>query len=356
MQRSSPVLDPLPFSTPADNAACREMIRTGSRSFHVASLLLPDGVREAAYALYGFCRMSDDTVDVDGGCGGAVASLRARLDRVYAGEPASGAVDRPLADTVRRFAIPRATLDALLDGMQWDVDQRRYETEDDLEAYAARVAGSVGAMMAALMGARSADMVARACDLGVAMQYTNIARDVGEDARGGRLYLPRQWMREAGLDPDAWLAAPTFSAALASVVARLLARADALYRRSDSGIARLPHAFRPAIFAARLLYADIGAQIEKRGFDSVSARARVGAARKTWLVGRALRASARSQAGPHTAPALAATQFLVDAVTAHAAAPVLNGARRLEDDVTWVLDLFASLERRAQTNGARAGV
>lgn len=331
------------------------MIRTGSRSFHAASLLLPDAVREGSYALYGFCRLSDDAVDVDGGCGGAVAQLRARLDRVYAGDPAPGAVDRPLADTVRRFAIPRATLDALLEGLQWDVDERRYDTEADLEAYAARVAGSVGAMMAALMGVRSAEMVARACDLGVAMQYTNIARDVGEDARAGRLYLPRQWMREAGLDPDAWLASPMFSASLASVVARLLARADALYRRSDSGIARLPRAFRPAIFAARLLYADIGAQIEKRGFDSVSVRARVVTARKVWLIGRALRVSSRPPAGSHATPALAATQFLVDSVTAQTASPALDRNRGVEEDVTWVLDLFAALERRTQPGGARAG-
>ena len=96
--------------------------------------------------------------------------------------------------------------DALFEGLQWDCEGRRYEDLEALHAYAARVAGAVGVMMALLMGVRDADALARACDLGVAMQLTNIARDVGEDARAGRLYLPLDWLREAGLDPAAFLA------------------------------------------------------------------------------------------------------------------------------------------------------
>ncbi len=87
-------------------------------------------------------------------------------------------------------------------------------------------------MMSILMGARTPRILARACDLGVAMQLTNIARDVGEDARAGRLYLPLQWLRSAGIDPEAWLARPVFSAALGAVVQRLLDAADGLYARS----------------------------------------------------------------------------------------------------------------------------
>ena len=89
------------------------------------------------------------------------------------------------------------------------------------------------------MGARSADLIARACDLGVAMQLTNIARDVGEDARAGRLYLPRAWLREAGVDPVEWLATPRFRPEIAAVVARLLKHAEGLYARADAGIAGL---------------------------------------------------------------------------------------------------------------------
>lgn len=327
-----------PYATPADNAACRELIRTGSRSFHTASLLLPDDVREGAYALYGFCRLSDDAVDIDGRAD-AVSGLRARLDAVFAGAP--GVADRPLADAVRRFALPRAPLDALLEGLAWDAEGRRYETEADLEAYAARVAGSVGAMMAALMGARTPMQLARACDLGVAMQYTNIARDVGEDARNGRLYLPRTWMREAGLDPDVWLAAPRFSANLATVVERLLRRADVLYTRADAGIAQLPRAVRPAIHAARLLYAAIGDEVARRGYDSVSARAHVPARRKALLAAQAIH---RAPRGVCTDAALPGTQFLVDAVMAQPTPT--DRARSGGRDIVWVLELFETLERR----------
>jgi 15-cis-phytoene synthase len=102
--------------------------------------------------------------------------------------------------------LPRELPAALLEGFAWDAAGRYYETIDELHDYCARVAGSVGAMMALIMGVKNKQVLARACELGNAMQLTNIARDVGEDARNGRLYLPRSWMREAGIDPQAWLA------------------------------------------------------------------------------------------------------------------------------------------------------
>jgi 15-cis-phytoene synthase len=336
------------FARPADLAACREMIRVGSRSFHSASLLLPGDVRAGAYALYGFCRLSDDVVDVEQGGVEAIGRLRARLDRVYAGRPAD-AVERALADTVLCFAIPRALLDALLEGLAWDAEGRVYETLSDVYAYAARVAGSVGAMMAALMGARTADLVARACDLGVAMQLTNIARDVGEDGRAGRLYLPRTWLREAGIDPDAWLADPSFGLGLARVVERLLRRADYLYERADAGITHLDAAFRPAIFAARHLYAEIGARVARRGFDSVSTRVSTPAWRKVALLAHALARARRAPVGSPVGAPLEETAFLVEAV-ANEALPFRVAAasrrRSFEEDIAWVVDLFAKLEER----------
>ena len=102
-------------------------------------------------------------------------------------------------------------------------------------------------MMTLVMGQRSPEIVARACDLGVAMQLTNIARDVGEDARAGRLYLPLSWLREVGIDPDAWMAKPVFNSQIAAVLRRLLDTADALYSRATFGIANLPATCRPGI-------------------------------------------------------------------------------------------------------------
>jgi len=181
-----------------DYAACREAIRQGSRSFFAASLLLPGKVRTPAYGLYAFCRLSDDAVDIEGGSSAAVERLRERLSRAYEGDPHPIAADRAMADLVRRYAIPRTVPEALLEGLAWDAEGRRYETLEGLHDYAARVAGTVGVMMTLIMGARDPQALARACDLGSAMQLTNIARDVGEDARAGRLYLPLLWLREAG--------------------------------------------------------------------------------------------------------------------------------------------------------------
>jgi hypothetical protein len=190
--------------------------------------------------------------------------------------------DRALACVVHQAGLPRILLDALLEGFAWDAEGRRYETLEDLHDYAARVAGTVGAMMSMVMDTRSPSALARACELGLAMQLTNIARDVGEDARAGRLYLPLQWLREAGIDPDAWLQQPEFSPAIAKVVQRLLHAADTLYRRAERGVAELPRDCRPAIQAARLVYAEIGREIEAAGFDSVNRRAVVSRHAASW--------------------------------------------------------------------------
>jgi phytoene synthase len=272
-----------------------------------------------------------------------VDALRRRLDAVYAGAPRNGAIDRALADTVDRFGLPRAPFDALLEGLEWDAGGKPCRTQSDLYAYAARVAGSVGAMMAVLMGAQAPMLVARACDLGVAMQLTNIARDVGEDARAGRLYLPHDWLEAAGVDRIAFMAAPRFTPALASVVARLLQEAETLYRRADHGVAALAPAYRGAIAAARLLYAEIGAEVLRRGGDSVSRRCAVSAPRKLALLAKAYVARAKPVQHVLAAPALAETQFLVDAIAGRAP-PAVSGEAIA--GASWAIALFAALEAR----------
>jgi phytoene synthase len=337
----------------ADLAACRAALRNGSKTFLAASFLLPRGVHEPASALYAFCRLADDAVDGPQGRCGAVATLRERLAQAYAGVPQAHAADRALAVVVKRYGIPRALFDALLEGFEWDVQGRRYETLEELQDYGARVAGTIGAMMALLMGVRSAEGLARACDLGVAMQLSNIARDVGEDARMGRLYLPREWMVEADLDPEAWLARPVFSPALGSVVRRLLDAAESLYQRVDAGVARLPLNCRPGINAARFLYAEIGHEVARRGLDSVSRRARVPAARKGWLLMRALAQLAPSSEA-HAVPPLTATQCLVDAAIAAAPAAGAPLRRSVGERVAWTLELFARLEESERLGASRS--
>ena len=337
----------------ADIAACRALLKNGSRTFHAASKVLPRKVADPAIALYAFCRLADDAVDLGTDRGGAVARLRSRLNDVYRGQPMPHPADRAFAAVVAQFTIPRELPEALLEGLDWDARSRRYQTLNDLTAYAARVAGSVGAMMTLVMGAREPEVVARACDLGVAMQLTNIARDVGEDARAGRLYLPLQWLREAGIDPDEFLARPSLTPEIAAIVQRLLDAAELLYARGGLGIARLPRSCRPGIHAARALYAEIGREVERAGLDSIAQRAVVSTKRKLTVLARRL-VVAPPRVAQSDLAALPEVRFLIDAV---AATPRRERAkarsRPVEDRVVWVLDLFTRLERRDQLQRGR---
>ena len=356
------------LSTTSDIAACRELLRDGSRTFFAASLVLPRRVADPAIALYAFCRLADDAVDLGNDRVAAVVRLQERLDRAYRGQPMPHAADRAFAAVVEKFAIPHAVPQALLEGLAWDASSRRYETLEELYDYAARVAGTVGAMMTLVMGQRRPEIVARACDLGVAMQLTNIARDVGEDARAGRLYLPLKWLRDANIDPAAWMARPVFNREIAKIVQRLLDVADAFYDRATMGIQNLPASCRPGIYAARALYAEIGREVARAGFDSVSQRAVVSTRRKlaTLVQIMALRQTEWAPERilqPLTAP-IAATQFLIDSVAAtplHAAsrparlsAPWFLQPWRIEQRLIWVLELFERLERREQLQRGRS--
>jgi 15-cis-phytoene synthase len=338
-----------PLAAPSDYRICRAAIAEGSRSFYVASKLLPSWVRRPAYGLYAFCRLSDDAVDLGDGSIEALIRLKDRLARAGDGRPLPFAADRAMADLMRRHAVPRAIPEALIEGLAWDVEGRRYETLEDLHAYAARVAGTVGVMMALLMGARSDDALARACDLGVAMQLTNIARDVGEDARSGRVYLPLAWLRTEGVEVAAMLAEPQADERLKRVVARLLAEADGLYARALSGVAQLPRSCRAGILAAARIYAEIGRAVERNGLDSVLVRARVGGGRKLALLAGAWRDAGRVTAGP-PAPPLAATAFLIEAVAQSRSRPL---APRFADSVRVpVLRTVSLFERLRRADGA----
>ncbi len=345
-----------------DLAACRQLLRGGSRTFYAASFLLPRSVREPASALYAFCRIADDAVDLDIRRPDVLARLRERLARAYEGRPQAHSVDRAFADVVARFEMPRALPEALLEGFEWDLERRRYPDLSSLYAYSARVAGTVGAMMSVLMGARTPALLARACDLGVAMQLTNIARDVGEDARAGRLYLPLAWLDEEGVDVGRWLQAPTHSPAIARVIQRLLAAADALYARAEAGISGLPVACQPGIRAAGRVYAEIGREVERRKLDSVTERAIVTGRRKAQLIFGATLDTVRPRQALH-APALEETRFLVEAAALDGAPSQGTVAlgwgetlERFDRRVEWLVGLFDRLERehRSRQPGARA--
>jgi phytoene synthase len=278
----------MPEATPVDDRrACRRLLREGSKSFHAASLLLPQRVRDDAGAVYAWCRVADHAVDRTDQPAAALESIRAGLERVYAARP-EGTVERAFADAAFRNRISRDIPEAMLEGFEWDVNGRTYTTKADVIDYCVRVGSTVGTMMTLVMDRREPDTLAAACRLGVAMQLTNIARDVGEDARAGRLYLPADALRDAGVDPEAWLTSPSPVDGVRSTVRALLDDADLLYAAAWSGIADLPARCRPAIRAATLVYADIGRKVRQADYDSISRRAWTGKTEKARLLVQSL--------------------------------------------------------------------
>lgn len=333
----------------ADRRLCHETIRAGSKSFNAASRLLPSEMRLAARALYTFCRSSDDLVDDKGNDGRASMRLRARLEAIYDGHPSDLICDRAMAAVVHTHAIPREIPLGLIEGYAWDEAGRRYRTLDDLLAYATRVAGTVGLMMTLVMGSRDRHVLARASDLGIAMQLTNIARDVGEDARNGRIYLPLDWLDEAGIDSADFLRAPAFTPALGRVVERLLAVADTYYERAATGVAGLPLDCRPAIRCASLVYRDIGRVIASNGCNSVDSRASTGTMRKLHLAARAM-ASPLVLRRPETLPPHASASHLIEAAALRMPVPITG----LDAKLGRMIELMAlSRDRRAQNSSAR---
>ena len=337
----------------SDLEACRAAIRTGSLSFHAASRVLPARVRDPAFVLYAFCRLADDAVDEGQDPVAAVLHLQDRLDRAYGGRPFDAAVDRAFARLIEDTGLPRALPEALLEGLAWDAAGKRCETFSQVLDYSARVAAVVGVMMCVLMRVRDRHRLARACDLGLAMQLTNIARDVGEDARNGRIYLPLDWMAEAGIDPDAFQRRPAAVPEVRTMVARLLTEADRLYQRSEPGIAALPLDCRPGICSARHIYAAIGDAVREKGCNSVDHRARTGKGRKIGLLALSSAQAALSLVQPRMATLYAAPRpevaFLVDAAAVDA------GDFRRSDALIAVMAQLRARDRAARTQLRRAG-
>jgi len=337
---SQQMLESRPKVNIEDLNACKKLIRHGSHSFFMASLVLPKRIAIPSTALYAFCRIADDLIDNDQGGDEAIQALSMRLDAIYAGTPKSFAEDRAMSEVVHNFHIPRSMLDSLIEGLSWDVNPREYQTLSDVYQYAARVAGCVGSMMSLIMGVTDKQAVARACDLGVAMQLTNIARDIGEDARMGRLYLPAQWFEECGLDAQQWLANPYQDERISHMCQRLLEHAHTLYQRADTGITKLPLACRPGIRAARLIYAEIGAELERTQYQVINNRAIVPVWRKSALLLWApLSISLKTTAAEQDLldwPPLQETRFLLADVK-----PVTKF-----DRVEWLFALFESLRSR----------
>ncbi len=295
-----------------------------SRSFALAARLLPAATRARAAALYGWCRACDDAIDLGRPetHAAALAALGDELAAVYAGAPLDDPTAAAFQRVVRDCRIPRAYPRELLAGLRMDVEQCAYPDTDALRLYAFRVAGTVGLMMCHVLGvADERRALLHAAHLGMAMQLTNICRDVAEDWERGRCYLPADLFDAATYTAlIARLGGPLpvdAAPAIAAAVRRLLALAEAYYASGDRGLACLGWRAAASVTTARLVYAAIGDVLARRDCDPLRGRAVVPAATKGRLVLRALWRTAARRAVPgrvgiperHLPPAAALAPF-----------------------------------------------
>ena len=270
---------------------CRWMIAKGSKSFSLAAKLFEPRTRHAAIFLYGWCRYCDDQVDEAAKQSGRgemeqrLQALKESTRSAFSGSHQHEAVFIALQYIVRRYAIPAHYALELIEGMAMDVRGTRYQTFNDLLLYCYRVAGTVGLMMSHVMGLRDERALRHAADLGIAMQLTNIARDITEDAAMGRVYLPLEWLAEAGVEPEEMTATKN-RIKLAGLARRLLDAAEMYYGSGDQGLWHLSFRSACAVSAARHVYAEIGALLRRRGARAWDQRTYVTGARKLWVVGR----------------------------------------------------------------------
>ena len=274
----------------------RQSMEQGSKSFAAAARLFPAAIRDDAWMFYAWCRHCDDEIDGQVLGHGAVGidpvlagrklvELRERTAAALAGEPQTDPVFTAFQRVAARHAIPAEEAMDLLQGFEMDVEGRSYDTLEDTLDYAYHVAGVVGVMMARIMGVQDAPTLRRAQDLGLAFQLTNIARDVVEDARGGRVYLPGQWLDEAGVPRDQ-VDQPRHRQAVAHTAQRLVAAAEPYYASARWGLRDLNPRSAWAIATARGVYRAIGRHVSRSGAKAWDGRTSVDKAGKLALVGR----------------------------------------------------------------------
>lgn len=255
---------------------CEDVTRQHSRTFFMASSLLPPQKRRAARALYAFCRVTDDLVDDPSQTvGDRETALTAWQSQVMAKCPPEGSpVCLAWADAQARFGIPHGYADQLIDGCGRDMTQTRYETFTDLAAYSYGVASTVGLMAMHVIGFRGEEAIPYAVRLGVALQLTNILRDVAEDWRNGRVYLPQEELRAYGLSEED-IERGVVTRQWRKFMAFQIERNRRLYDEALPGIAYLNWDGRFAIGAAAELYKAILNDIEVHDYDVFSRRAHV---------------------------------------------------------------------------------
>ncbi|WP_227368839.1 15-cis-phytoene synthase CrtB [Halomonas sp. M20] len=276
-----------------------ETIQVGSKSFATAARLFDPATRRSVLMLYAWCRHCDDVIDeqhlgmpsrVEGSTDSSeqrMAGLRHMTQQAYAGEPMQSPPFAAFQQVALNHRLPERYPLAHLEGFAMDVQERCYVTIDDTLSYCYHVAGVVGIMMAWIMGVRDEATLDRACDLGLAFQLTNIARDIVDDAEIARCYLPQTWLVEAGIPPEE-IADPRHRDALAGVTARLIDLAEPYYQSARGGLGALPPRSAWAIATAHGVYREIGIQVKARGAGAWDRRVSTSKADKLRLLAKGL--------------------------------------------------------------------
>ena len=250
-------------------------------NFYYSFLVLPAPQRRAIVTVWDFCRAIDDAVDEAGGGGAQVERWRCELERCFSEQEPQTSQGRALQPLIAAFDLPRSAFEALVEGVEMDLNGRRYETFEDLYEYCIRVASAVGLMCVRVFGCRDPGSRQYAIDLGVALQLTNILRDVPGDLARGRVYVPQQEMTRFGVtEGDLGAEAAHAGQGVRSSKVRALlefqaARARSYYARAD---AALPRADARRLVAARIMgniYRGILDRIERAGYDVFSRVIRV---------------------------------------------------------------------------------
>ena len=281
-----------------------EVIQQHSKSFALASRVLPPHARLHAVALYAWCRRADDAVDLvePAHQDEALAVLSEELRLVYEGAAQEEPILALFQETVRERRIPQRYAQDLLHGMAMDVHGQRYDSMEDLLTYCYHVAGCVGLMMCPAMGVRGDWALVNATHLGMAMQITNICRDVLEDWERERLYIPDELLARCGAPGLAERLGSPFpreaARAVSRAIDRLLDEADLYYASGDAGLPALSWRCSMSIRTARSVYSAIGGRLRKVGCDPLAGRQYVPLGSKLALM---VLAMARSASGPFAA-------------------------------------------------------
>ena len=249
------------------------LLKKHAKSFYWASFFLSKIVIKKSTILYNFCRTLDDIADENNGLKIKKENF-SKFKKDFLDKNFKNPIIREMWLIIDSEKISRKIVLDLFDGVESDLQEKvNLKSKKDLLIYSYKVAGTVGLMMSKILQVKDKEALKGAVDLGIAMQLTNIARDIGEDARNNRIYIPTDWMKRNGIAVDAFLKNPENFPEVSILVKQLLNKADYFYKRAGAGYFSLPKECRPGIFSAGKIYSKIGKHIAASNYDSVSRRA-----------------------------------------------------------------------------------